>query len=163
MAAPSFKLTTADIVSATHALTLFGEMLGCTERHHRPESLGSDELQITAWIDDRAEDPELADFLGVTDMLVVVFDPRKHLDADRYASVVSRIVTASAEFLKAHPGPHAVLHEDTDFHLLLRRLEGDRIELDEYLQDPEGLNYSSAFDDLVDRYPVTELGTLEHE
>lgn len=163
MAAPSFKLTTADIVSAAHALTFFGEALGCTERYHHPESLGSDELQIAAWVDNRAEDPELADFLGVTDMLVVVFDPRKDLDADRYASVVSRIITASAEFLKANPGPHAVLHEDTDFRLLLRRVDGDRIELDEYLRDSEGLNYSDAFDDLVAQYPVAELGTLDLE
>ncbi|HEU5128390.1 MAG TPA: hypothetical protein VFU12_10410 [Glycomyces sp.] len=163
MAAPSFKLMTADIVSAAHALTLFGEALGCTERYHHPESLGSDELQITAWVDNRTEAPELADLLGVTDMLVVVFDPRRHLDADRYASVISRVITVSAEFLEAHPGARAVLGEDTDFRLLMRRLEDDRIALDEYLRDPEGLNYSSAFDDLVAQYPVTDLGTLDLE
>jgi hypothetical protein len=161
MAAPSFKLTIADIVSAEQALGTFGEALGCTERYHNPESLGSDELQITAWIDERAEDPELADFLGVTDMLVVIFDPRKQLDADHYAAVVCRIITAAVEFLNAHPGPHAVLSDDTDFKVLLRRLEDDQIELDEYLRAPDGLNYGSAFNDLAARYPVTDLGTLD--
>jgi hypothetical protein len=161
MAAPSFKLTTADVFPAEQALRTFGETLGCTERYHNPESLGSDELQITAWIDERAEDPELADFLGVTDMLTIIFDPRKQLDADRYAAVVSRIVTAVVEFLNAHPGPHAVLSDDTDFKLLLRRLDNDQIELDVYLRASDGLNYGGAFNDLVTRYPVTDLGRLE--
>jgi hypothetical protein len=161
MAAPSFKLTTADVVSPEQALEIFGEALGCTERYHNPESLGSGELQITAWIDERAEDPELADFLGVTDMLVVIFDPRKQLDADHYATAVSRIITATVEFLGAHPGPRAVLSEDTDYKLLLRRLGDSQIELDEYLRAPDGLNYSGAFNDLVGRYQVTDLGTLD--
>lgn len=160
MAAPSFKLTTADVVSPEQALQIFGAALGCTERYHDPESLGSDDLQLTAWIDERAEDPELADFLGVTDMLVVVFDPGKHLDAGHYASVVGRIITASTEFLDAYPGPRAVLSEDTDFRLLLRRLDGERIELDEYLRSVDGLNYSGAFNELVAQYSVADLGTL---
>lgn len=161
MAAPSFKLTTATVAPPEQALRIFGEVLGCTERYHNPESLGSDELQITAWIDERGEDPELADFLGVTDMLTVIFDPRKQLDADRYAAVVSRIITAAVDFLKAHPGPHAVLSDDTDFKLLLRRIDGDQIELDEYLRAPQGLNYSGAFDDLVTEYTVADLGMLD--
>jgi hypothetical protein len=163
MAAPSFKLATADVVSPEQALEIFGEALGCTERYHNPESLGSDELQITAWIDERAEDPELADFLGVTDMLVVIFDPRKQLDADLYATVVSRIITATVEFLAAHPGPRGVLSDDSDFKMLLRRMNDDQIELDDYLQAHDGLNYSGAFNELVTRYPLASLGTLDFD
>jgi hypothetical protein len=163
MSGPSFTLTTGPVVSAATALEYFGAALGCTERFHDPESLGSSELRVVTWIDPLEEDPELAAQLGVSEMLVAVFDPRKGLDSDAYARTVFQIVGAAAGFLAAHPGPRAVLDQDTDSRVLLRRGEDGEILLDTYLLDTERMNRTGAFSSLSPRYAVTDLGFLERD